>query len=282
VANFVNSLSGSSVNSEQNPFKTFITEKTKAAEQEAAKIKDIDFIVKLLLCDQDFPVIESEMEYIKEDFLKPYRRWKKEKNWATFLNNKARPEYYKVHSIKYHEETDAMHRDIASDLVLKLESKYSKGDEIVMTKLEKNDHLYPKYTLHYTVKVDEPPYKELTINEIKLDAFECGKVKQNPNFLPTLKVYAGRVLRINDEVYDIRNISQFDDGKLVLILKDKSKRAGDEIFAIYYDMLANLEAKFAAPNFPRPVRFLYLTKETLIAINDSQGLMATYCNKIRK
>ena len=76
-----------------------------------------------------------------------------------------------------------------------------------MTKLEKNDFQYLKYTLHYTVKVAEPPYNELTINETKLDAFECGKVRQNPNFLPTPKVYAKRVLRIDDEIYDIRQVS---------------------------------------------------------------------------
>ena len=76
-----------------------------------------------------------------------------------------------------------------------------------MTKLEKSNVRYPKYTLYYTVKVDEPPYNELTINEFKLNSFECGKVKQDPNFLPTLNPYAERVLCINDEVYDIRQVS---------------------------------------------------------------------------
>ena len=47
-------------------------------------------------------------------------------------------------------------------------------------------------------------------------------------------------------------------------------------------MLANLESKFAASHPLKPVRLLYLTKDTLIAVNDSQGLMATYCNKGRR
>jgi len=71
--------------------------------------------------------------------------------------------------------------------------------------LETNDEKYILY--YYTVKVDEPPYTELIINEFQLDTFECGKVKQNPNFLPTPKVIAKRSLRINDEIYDIRQVS---------------------------------------------------------------------------
>ena len=77
-----------------------------------------------------------------------------------------------------------------------------------MTKLEKVDSRYgTRYDLRYTIKVNQPPYNNLTINEFKLDAFECGKVKQNQNFLPTPKAYSKRALRINNEIYDIKQVS---------------------------------------------------------------------------
>ncbi|CAG8657330.1 10951_t:CDS:2, partial [Paraglomus occultum] len=193
----------SSEDSEQNSLKTFLNEEIEAAEQDAANITDIDFVLKLY-GDQDFPVFEFEMESIKDEFLKSYKIWKTAKNWATLLNSQANRGYYRTHSVKYQEETEAMYKNIANDLALKLESMYSKGNEIVMTELKKSDSYYPRYTLSYTITIDEPSYNELTINEIKLDTYECGRVKQNPNFLPTPKAYAERVLRISDEVYDIR------------------------------------------------------------------------------
>jgi len=113
-------------NSGQNSLKAFMNREFKAAEQEAAKITDIDFIMNLY-GDHDFTVLESEKKSIKDKFMKLYKSWKEKKDWSIFLNRNTRLDYYKIHSIKYREETDAMHKEIANDLVYTLESMYSKG-----------------------------------------------------------------------------------------------------------------------------------------------------------
>ena len=115
--------SDSAGESNQSPFKE---SQFKTAEQEAAKITDINFILKLY-GDHDFTVLESEMESIKDEFMKVYKKWKGKKDWPKFLKGNTWLDYYKIDSTSYKEETDAMYKDIAKDLGSKLESMYSKG-----------------------------------------------------------------------------------------------------------------------------------------------------------
>ena len=48
------------------------------------------------------------------------------------------------------------------------------------------------------------------------------------------------------------------------------------MFAIFYVQLASLEAKFLSTTNLQSTKSLRLREDKLIAINDSQGLMATY------
>ncbi|CAG8610225.1 8025_t:CDS:10 [Paraglomus brasilianum] len=244
---------------------------SKTGVEEIDNISDANFVADLVC---------TASENITVKLRKEYQQWKDDGNINKELEECWRPHIQNMSKdgnfFKYMEKLNRINKKESEELKKKLESMYSIGKKMFVKKFQKHlsisglDYSH-QYEFHYDIEVLNHSLCELRILELPRS---YGRLNASVNYTNTSLLNTYRKILYISASFEIRKICQLDDGKFVLILWDTEKN----VYAIFYGTLLELTENFKRNSMPSRFRLMDEPKNSLITVNYSTGLMATYNN----
>ncbi|CAJ0758485.1 10018_t:CDS:10 [Entrophospora sp. SA101] len=139
-----------------------------------------------------------------------------------------------------------------------LEEKFSKG-----------------LTFTYEIESIQPDQLNITLYETRLEESENSNIQKYELHVPKLHLDNDKnshaSFKIDPERYELRKISQFENGKFLIILRNKKSNQ----IEIFFENSNRLKSAFQLSNL-KPLKTLNPDGDCLFAINEPKGLIGIY------
>ncbi|CAG8435112.1 3623_t:CDS:10, partial [Funneliformis mosseae] len=134
------------------------------------------------------------------------------------------------------------------------------------------------FRFHHEIEEILTEQLHVTIYETSLDQSDMHRLQEDEFHVPDISLKRGQEaasFHLDPRVYDIRNISQFENRKFLLVLYNKKSQK----IEIFLDTAERLAQNFKSKSSFKPIKTLSVEDKFLIAINDSKKLIAIYHTK---
>ncbi|CAJ0745699.1 13896_t:CDS:10, partial [Entrophospora sp. SA101] len=154
-----------------------------------------------------------------------------------------------------------------------LEEKFSKGTTFKLLKIEaRYTH---SLTFTYEIESIQPDQLNITLYETRLEESENSNIQKYELHVPKLHLDNDKnshaSFKIDPERYELRKISQFENGKFLIILRNKKSNQ----IEIFFENSNRLKSAFQLSNL-KPLKTLNPDGDCLFAINEPKGLIGIY------
>ncbi|CAG8535732.1 14854_t:CDS:2 [Acaulospora morrowiae] len=207
-------------------------------------------------------LIKNGLPEMEEELLGPYRK--------ALECKKAQDKSYRKQVIE----------EGFSRICKRIENKFNNGPILRIIDLREGDYYFlsgrVKYSISYEIEIIYPDQLKITIYQTSIDEMDKFLLPEIEYYIPTpefnqYQQTIGYSFQINLETHEIRNFSQFGNKFFLALWNNKENR-----LEIYFDTASGLSLSFQCDS-PKFFRTLYPEKNTLIAVNESRGLIGFYC-----
>ncbi|CAG8727313.1 5341_t:CDS:10, partial [Gigaspora margarita] len=155
----------------------------------------------------------------------------------------------------------------------KIEEKYSTGRKFKIIDIAES-YYHASFYFTYEIETTQPDQLQITIYETSLEQSDTFEITENELHIPKPRLItnslgnAGISFQINPDVYELRNISHFENKKYFIILWNKKQPR----YEIFFDTAQRLRSIFITDS-PKAFRLLNTEEHCMFAINEPRGLV---------
>ncbi|CAJ0860021.1 15726_t:CDS:10, partial [Entrophospora sp. SA101] len=223
-----------------------------------------------------FNISQEKKNVIIDSFLENFKKWRK--GFSENVKNII-PKYTNVKT--YYEEKlskelsqkiKAIEKQEFTRVCLLLEEKFPDGP--IFKIIEAEETTFYKYLkLTYEIESIQPDHLNITLYETHLEESENSNIQKNELYVPKLHLDSNKhtSFKIDPERYELRKISQFENGKFLIILRNKKSNQ----IEIFFENSNRLKSAFQLSNL-KPLKTLNPDGDCLFAINEPKGLIGIY------
>nr|CAG8522177.1 4868_t:CDS:10 [Entrophospora candida] len=261
----------------------FIEHSIQKAKQIANNLPDSKFVNELydfkstsISNFKIFDISQEKNNLIIDSFLKNFKKWRE-----TFSENVKNivPKYTNVKTYYEEELSKELSQKIKviekqefTRVCLLLEEKFPDGPTFKI--IEAEGKIFCK-NLKLTYEIDsiQPDHLNITLYETHLEESENSNIQENELYVPKLHLDSNKhtSFKIDPERYELRKISQFENGKFLIILQNKKSNQ----IEIFFENSNRLKSAFQLSNL-KPLKTLNPDGDCLFAINEPKGLIGIY------
>ncbi|CAJ0749831.1 22657_t:CDS:10 [Entrophospora sp. SA101] len=225
-----------------------------------------------------FNISQEKKNVIIDSFLENFKKWRK--GFSENVKNII-PKYTNVKT--YYEEKlskelsqkiKAIEKQEFTRVCLLLEEKFPDGPIFKIIEAEETTY-YRDLKLTYEIESLKPDQLKITLYETGLDGSEKLNLQGNELYVPKPHLDSNKnshaSFKIDPEIYELRKISQFENGKLLIILRNKKSNQ----IEIFFENSNHLKSTFQLSNL-KPLKTLNPDGDCLFAINEPKGLIGIY------
>ncbi|CAJ0875333.1 10269_t:CDS:10 [Entrophospora sp. SA101] len=254
-----------------------IEENIRKVEQMVNQVSDSEFVNELYNSEL-FNISQKMRNTIIGSFLNAFKKWRETfseniKNIVPKYTN-IRTHYEEKLNKELSQRIKVIEKHEFTRICLLLEEKFSDGSIFKIIEAKETTY-YRDLKLTYEIESLKPDQLKITLYETGLDGSEKLNLQGNELYVPKPHLDSNKnshaSFKIDPEIYELRKISQFENGKLLIILRNKKSNQ----IEIFFENSNHLKSTFQLSNL-KPLKTLNPDGDCLFAINEPKGLIGIY------